>query len=456
MKSLFEKTISLQKGKVSRQQKFFVLLLLLISIFTLYVIAIRPYLMDNMATVPVELVIAFMLILPVIIYLLTFIITFIITLIVGIHTRRQVRITPWLLKLRSQLIVLITLSLMLAAFIVYSQKMAYTPPIVGDNGKVLAGSISTLEKVHLGGSEQWITIRGKNKKNPVLLFLAGGPGGSQLAATRIQLKKLEENFVVVNWDQPGAGKSYHAVPTKMLTPERYISDASQLTHYLCQRFNQEKIYVVGESWGSVLGILLVQRTPKLFNAFIGTGQMVAFTDTEIYDYEQALKIANERGDTKKSEELKKQGTPPYYGNDVTWKGNAYYGYLGDYMSKNPDIERPGYNTLEDLAGPEYGLYDKLNYVLGIINTFNHVYQQLYDVDLRKQAVKIDVPVYILEGRHDINAPTALAEEYFNSLNSPKKEFIWFEHSGHSPWINERDKFVDTMVNVVLKETQLKQ
>jgi pimeloyl-ACP methyl ester carboxylesterase len=348
---------------------------------------------------------------------------------------------------------MVTIVILITAVILGTQWTAYTPPILDQDGKPLLGSITSLETVTLGDSKQWISIRGKDINKPVLLFLAGGPGGTQLAATRIQLKGLEDHFVVVNWEQPGAGKSYNSVPRNSLTPERYINDAHTLTEYLCHRFDEEKIYVVGESWGSVLGIWLVQRYPERFHAFVGTGQMVDFKETEIIDYELAIKLAGEEGNTKLVEKLKKQGIPPYYGDDVTLKGATYLMYLSAYMTKNPDIHRPGYQTLTDMAGPEYGLYDKVNYVLGVLNTFNHVYQQLYDFDLRKQAVKLEVPVYILQGRHDINAPAVLVEEYFEKLQAPKKELIWFEHSGHSPWINERERFVDTLVNVVLKNTQ---
>ncbi|MBL4937659.1 alpha/beta hydrolase [Clostridium sp. YIM B02515] len=408
-----------------------------------------------MKTVPIESGFAFILILSLVVTIATLFISILITVILAICTRTRARITTWLLKLRSQLIVTVVLLFVNVISILCSQWMAYTPPILGNNGKTIVGSIAVLEKVTLGGSDQWITIRGKNRNNPVLLFLAGGPGGTQLAATRDQLKKLEDNFVIVNWEQPGAGKSINAVPLKSITPERYISDAHQLTEYLCQRFKQEKIYVLGESWGSALGIWLVQRYPELYHAFIGTGQMVAFAETEVRDYELALKMAKEQGDTKLVEKLKKQGLPPYYGKDVVWKVATYNQYLGGYMTKKPEIERPGYNTFSDLAGPEYGLYDKVNFLLGLVTTFNHVYPQLYNVDLLKQAIKLDVPVYFIEGRHDINAPPALAEEYFNALKAPHKEFIWFGHSGHSPWINERDKFVDLMVNLVLKETKIK-
>jgi len=333
-----------------------------------------------------------------------------------------------------------------------SQVFASTPPILDTNGKPMPNSIAVLEKVKLGGAEEWITIRGKDFHNPVLLFLAGGPGGSQLVTERRALAGLEDRFVVVNWEQPGAGKSFDAVDRSKLTPDRYITDAHELILNLLQRFGKEKVYVLGESWGSALGIMVVQRYPQLFHAFIGTGQMVAFLENDLICYDFVLHLAEERGDTKKVEQLKGQGPPPYYGNDVFLTTTAYLLETLKYMQKNPAIANAGFNTFSDLAGSEYGLYDKVNFVRGVLDTFGVVYQQLWDVDFRKQATRLEVPVYFLIGRHDVNAPPKLTEEYFNLLTAPHKELIWFEHSGHSPWINESAKFVDVMVNEVLAKT----
>jgi pimeloyl-ACP methyl ester carboxylesterase len=427
-----------------------ILPILAAAVITIYITVIRPYLIPTMSTITIELIFAAIVILSLLLSLLIVLTILILTLIIAVWTRKRVRVTPWLFKLKRFSVISGILAMIFVIVKISSQLLSYTPPILGEDGKSLPGSVAALEKISLGSSKQWITIRGKNKNNPVLLFLAGGPGGSQLAATRTQLKELEDHFIVVNWDQPGSGKSYHSVPRKSLTAERYVSDAYELTQYLRKRFNQEKIYVLGESWGSALGIMLVQKHPELFNSFIGTGQMVAFLDTEIYDYKLAIKLAEENGDTQTVEKLKFQGAPPYFGKDVTWKSATYLMYLSNHMAKNPSISNPGYNTLEDLSGPEYGLYDKINYLRGVVYTFNHVYPQLYETDLRKKAVKIDVPVYFLEGRYDVNAPTVLVEEYFKLLESPHKELIWFEHSGHSPWINERDSFVDTLVNLAKK------
>jgi pimeloyl-ACP methyl ester carboxylesterase len=109
----------------------------------------------------------------------------------------------------------------------------------------------------------------------------------------------------------------------------------------------------------------------------------------------------------------------------------------------------GANTIQDILSPEYGLSDKVNWVRGILDTLTVVYPQLWDVDLRTQPARLEVPVYFLIGRHDVNASPALTEEYYQMLTAPHKELIWFEHSGHTPWTSEPSMFVDAMVNRVL-------
>ena len=325
--------------------------------------------------------------------------------------------------------------------IVITQLTAATPKIAKDN------SIAELRKVELNGRKEWISIRGENRSKPVLLFLAGGPGGSQLAATRYELAKLEKDFIVVNWEQPGSGKSYSAIPRKNLTPEIYVEDGTALVRSLLKEFKQEKLYLLGESWGSELGIFMVKEQPELYHAFIGTGQMVAFEETEKIDYALAMKLAKENGDQKVVDTLRKNGEPPYYGNSVTTKSATYLNYLSQKMVGNPEIQNGGFQTMRDLAAKEYGILDKVNYLRGILQTFNHVYPQLYNVDLRKEYSTLDVPVYFLLGKHDINAPLSLTEDYYQKLDAPNKEIIWFEHSGHNPWINEPERFVEAVQQI---------
>lgn len=336
--------------------------------------------------------------------------------------------------------------------VVTSQFFAFTQPITDAQGDIIPGSIASLETVNLNGSEQWISIRGRDINKPVLLFLAGGPGGSQLVTERRAIGALEDHFVVVNWEQPGAGKSFDAVDRSKLSPERYVTDGIALTNYLRERFDEEKVYILGESWGSVVGIWMVQRDPELFHAFIGTGQMVAFLETDLMCYDFVMDLMEQRGNTEKVEQLKQQGPPPYYGKGVAMKEAAFLTETYNYMNADPNISDDGFNTFQDLAGSEYGLYDKVNWFRGALETMDVVYPQLWDVDFRVQATQLEVPVYFLIGRHDVNAPPVLAEEYFELLNAPYKEFIWFEYSGHNPWVTESTEFVDVVVNKVLSET----
>lgn len=347
------------------------------------------------------------------------------------------------------LIVLASLSIFL------SQGFASTPPITNLSGDVIPGSIANLESVELNGSQQWVTIRGHSEDLPVLLFLAGGPGGSELVMTRRYLSELEKHFIIVNWDQPGVGKSYNAVSHDQLTPQRYVKDAYALTLYLRERFNQDKIYVFGESWGSILGVWLVQQYPELFHALISTGQMVAPVENDIEMYEFALQQAIEQGHNDVVETLRRNGAPPYTRSELIGHFGAMNGVVNDYMHTNAHGEGTGHNLMFDsLGAQEYGLIDKVYWGLSLLNTFPNVYSQLNNIDLRTQASRLDVPVYFIKGRWDINASNSLAEEYFTLLDAPSKEFIWFENSAHTPSWDEPQHFVDVMVNTVLGDLQV--
>ena len=348
-------------------------------------------------------------------------------------------------------IVFMAILIIICIFVFITQAFASTPKIRDKNGDVIKGGIAELRDIELNGHKEWISIRGVSKDAPILLFLAGGPGGTQMAATRYELSELEKNFVVVNWEQPGSGKSYNCMKRSNITIQTYIDDGIALTEYLRERFGQDKIYLVGESWGSALGIFLADARPEYYAGVIGTGQMVDFKETEKIDYAKAMEIAESKGDEATINKLLEQGEAPYNNGNIALKSATYLNYISEYMTKDPNITNGGYNTFRDMFASEYGILDSINYMLGVMNTFNVVYPQLYEVDLRKSYAKIDVPVYFFLGRHDINAPTSLAEEYYNLLEAPEKELIWFEHSGHSPWLNETDLFVQETLRVFDKK-----
>jgi pimeloyl-ACP methyl ester carboxylesterase len=362
------------------------------------------------------------------------------------HERTQSMV--WLQRASRFAIAMATVLVVLGGVAVGSQLHAATPAITSANGQSVPGSIASMEQVTLNGSQQWITIRGKNTHNPVLLFLMGGPGAGGFPDQGF-LAPLEDHFVIVNWDQPGTGKSYGAVTTKALTPERFVADAHALTLYLRARFHQDKIYVLGSSWGSILGILLVQQYPQLFAAYVGHGQMVNTSENDILGYEFALNYATQRKDTTTVDTLRRNGPPPYTGEQMIWKYAAFLNVLQDSMGL-PSLTL-GVPLLPQLA-PEYGLVDRVNYVRGFFETFATLYPQLRDLDFAQSATKLDVPVYFLVGRADVNAMASLAERYYMVLQAPQKELIWFT-SGHSFTDADTDQFVDVMVNHVLAQTR---
>jgi pimeloyl-ACP methyl ester carboxylesterase len=332
--------------------------------------------------------------------------------------------------------------------VVASQFFAVTPPIKGTDGKQVPGSIATLEKVSINGTEQWITIRGHDVDKPILLHLGmGGPGGGGFA-TRSLFEPLEKDFVVVSWDEPGTGKSYNALPIATLTTRRFVADAYALTLYLRERFHQDKIYVYGVSWSSIIGVKLVQQHPELFHAYIGNGQMVNTTENDILGYELALDYLTKKGDTKTLETLRRHGPPPYTGEHVTGRYVAYLDELNVYMGM------PRLSVIVPIVpffASEYGYMDKINHTRGIIDSFYVIYPQLENLDFITQAPKLEVPVYLFVGRNDVNAMYTIVEEYYNVLQAPHKELIWLE-GGHGLGGDNLHQFVDVMVNKVLAET----
>lgn len=432
-------------------KKYLLFLLSLVIIVAIYTVGFRRIFKKTGATAKIELPFTGAIFIILIIFLAALIITALITLITYIFFNHGQNIISWISRLKFLGIWSLTLVVSLLIVVLISQKTTYTPPILDNKGDILKGSISELDQIDVNGSKQWITIRGNDSSKPVLMFLAGGPGGTQLAATRIQLKELEKHFVVVNWDQPCSGKSYSAIPEKELTVKRYVDDGIAVTKYLTKRFKKNKVYLVGESWGSALGILLAKQSPELYYAVIGTGQMVDFLETDKYDYELGKKLAAKKGNVKLLNKLNKQGPPPYYEKNNVWKAESYLMYISNEMDKNPNISNSGYNTMSEIGGPEYGMYDKVNYFRALLSTYSQVYPQLYSVDLRKSAVKLDVPVYFFIGRYDINAPSYLVKDYYNKLQAPEKKLIWFEHSGHDAWRNETDKFVQQIMDIRVKQ-----
>lgn len=323
---------------------------------------------------------------------------------------------------------------LLMLMVVLSQVTAYTPQVAG------VRPVSELRSVEVNGRTEWLSIRGQDRTKPVLLFLSGGPGGSHLATTRHYFASLESDYVVVVWEQPGAAKSFGAIAPEDLTLDTYLADGEAITAHLRGEFDQDRIYLMGESWGSALGLMMTRQHPEYYRAFVGTGQMVDFLETERIDYQMALDDARRIGDEQLADRLAAQGPPPYT-SGVALKTYAYLSPLYGTMARTGQLNDAPFSTMDGFFGVEYGLLDKINFFWGLLRTFDAFYGKLYSVNLCDVAAEQQVPIHIFHGRYDFNAPSSLVEDYYEKLRAPRKTLVYFEHSGHNPWQTENDLFI---------------
>ena len=319
----------------------------------------------------------------------------------------------------------------------------------------LPGSIASLEQVRINGSDQWIEIRAWSPDKPVLLSIPGGPGQSDLALSRPTLGTLAKDFVVVSWDQRGIGKSYASYDPKTLTTKQAVADTIALTNYLRQRFDERKIYLFGESGGSIIGVLAVQQHPELYHAWIGSGQMVNPRETDRRIYHDLLAYAATHHDTGLASTLRGYGPPPYT--------SVYaYGYvMGQYDKLAGDYTEPkAYRDALDKAGvgpfgvlgSEYTLPEKMNVLRGLIDVFSVMYPQWQTIDFQRTAEQLQVPVYIFTGKHELAARRDLALAWFKQLQAPIKQLYDYPDAGHATAFEHFQDLHRIMLSTVLPQT----
>lgn len=334
---------------------------------------------------------------------------------------------------------------------------ARTPPILGPDGRPFAGSITELAKVRLGGVEQAVLIRGQSTDNPVLLYLSGGPGQSDLPYSRVLFEDLTEHFVVVGWDQRGTGKSYPAIePTGALTLDQAIADTIELTEYLLARFGEEKVYLLGESWGSTLGVLTAQRRPDLYYAFIGSGQMVSQSLSDRLIWRDLLAYAERTGDWQLYDRVLTLGEPPF--DDVPWSNAVMMSHYGKlyrpYTPPRAYLERGSATRLGfyGIMGSEYRLLEKVNVLRGLLDTFALLYPQLQDLDFRHDVTRLEVPIYVFDGQAELRGRREPLLEWLDALVAPIKRVYSFEDAAHSVAFEQFETLTQTLVETILPET----
>lgn len=312
--------------------------------------------------------------------------------------------------------------------------------------------IERLEEVMLGGYPQWISLRGQSRQAPILLFVHGGPGASAMVPLRHYNRELEQHFVVVSWDQRGAGKSYSAShPPDQMEKEQFVQDAVELTRRLRKEFEQDRIYLVGHSWGTIISTLAAARHGEYFHAYVGIGQAVHFVDAEKISYQFTLDTARARGHDRAVEELEAIGPPPYgpdeFREKLAVQRKWLFHFEGEVYGETSNLRWLLGLLHLHLIAPEYSVQEIVQWVQG--NTFSGeaLWETLLATDLPSQVRALDIPVYLFSGRHDYVTVFEKVQEYYELLEAPHKELVWFEYSAHSPNFEEPDRFVQEMIRV---------
>lgn len=323
-----------------------------------------------------------------------------------------------------------------------------------------ANGISSLEEITLGGLKQWIFIRGEDKNNPILLVLHGGPGATVgcMPSSRQLAVKLVKHFTVVHWDQRGAGKSYNSdIPIDSMTFNRLIEDCNELIDYLRDRFNTQKVFLIGYSAGSITGIKIAHKYPEKIHAYVGVAQYINDHEREKIWCDFIAKEAEKAGDVKIRDSIKEIISSSDNTNSLK-NNNEQAGYLFKYggVIHKHRVQQLGALLLNILTSPEYSLIEAFRSVTNKDYHFSNaaMWDELKSINIPKDIQSIKVPIYFFEGKYDRAAPITLVEDFYKRLDAEKgKRLFVFENSAHLLMVEEKEKYQDLLVNVILKENR---
>jgi proline iminopeptidase len=355
----------------------------------------------------------------------------------GDSTQRRLRVGIGRLALG-----LLVLSLLLVAWRLFAP--ISTPPFKDASGKPLHDSIAVVERWPVNGTVQSVVIRSRDLRNPILIWLHGGPGNGETPVLRRFNGALEDQFTVVYWDQRYAGQSYDPflpVP-KDLTIAQYVRDLDVIVDVLRSRFHQQKVFLVGQSWGTAVGTLYAGAHPEKVFAYVGVGQVVNTVENEALSYRFVLYAARARRDASAIRRLEEIGPPPRKSGSIFTPRDLVAKY-GGFSHSDLSLNRL---ILLSLTSPETNwrdvaaLFGAQRYSQGMLNG------EFTRLALDRDAATFRVPIFILAGRYDHMSEAQLAHSYYARLSAPRKQFLWFENSAHNPNLEEPERFDAFMFN----------
>ncbi|WP_178346882.1 alpha/beta fold hydrolase [Marivita hallyeonensis] len=315
------------------------------------------------------------------------------------------------------------------------------PPLRDARGAQIPGSISERVTVEIGGVPQGMIIQSVDPSNPVLLFLHGGPGMPEFFLQNTHPTGLEQDFTVVWWEQRGAGISWSPdLDPGDLTIDRLILDTIEVADFLRARFGQDRILLLGHSWGSFLGLQVAARAPDRFTSYVGMAQVAHQLRSEIMAREVMIAAYRQRGDSGMVRRLEDASVSM-----ETGMSNAYL------RLRDAATHRLGGGTTRDMTSvitgvflpvmglPVYTLREKIGLWRGKAWSRGLLWEEILRTDLGEQVERLEIPMHFFIGAHDLTAAPALSRELYDHLDAPERQYHVFENSAHSPLFEEPDR-----------------
>ncbi|URN93310.1 MAG: alpha/beta hydrolase [Candidatus Pristimantibacillus lignocellulolyticus] len=317
----------------------------------------------------------------------------------------------------------------------------WTPRIAGDN------SISTLEQVEINGTNHEVMIRGVDRRNPVVIFVHGGPGCSEIPYVRKYQDILEKNYTIVHYDQRGSGKSYHFFEDYSdLSTDLLVDDLLALTDYVQKELDQEKVLLIGHSFGTYIGMKSVAKAPDKFVAYIGIGQVADHVKSELDSLNYSVEQAKLSGNLKDVAQLEQLRSSIEQGDKLTPR-NIVRKYGG--AARLIDDNRDYYTGF--IFNPEYNLLDVIRYLRGVSLSQEILIKEESQNNITTIVDSVEIPIYFVMGQYDYMTSVNAAREYYDMLEAPKKEFIIFKKSAHYPQFEEEELFAEWLNTTIVKK-----
>jgi pimeloyl-ACP methyl ester carboxylesterase len=325
--------------------------------------------------------------------------------------------------------------------------------VVGELRRIVTpNGIERNTTVRIGGIDQFVSIRGADRRNPVLLIVHGGPGFPTMPMAWWTTRALEEYFTVVHWDQRGAGRTYllndpEAVAPTM-KPERFVDDTDELVRWLRKELHKERIFLLGTSWGSYVGLQFARRRPDWLHAYIGVGQAVNSPESERRGYAYALAAAKRAGNREAVAEL--EALAPYAapGQPIPLEHVAIQRKWSDYFGGVMAYRTSQVDGIAARLSPDYSDADAPRVYEGNGYSQRFLFGPVLELDF-SDVTRLDCPLIVFAGRHDRSVNSYVAREWFDRVRAPFKQFVWFENSAHEVLSEEPGKALLSLVQHAL-------